>query len=45
MNISQAEHGGNGESIAVVNQSLRWQTPLIYGGKPWRLLHKIIISL
>jgi hypothetical protein len=24
MNISQAEHGGNGESIMVVTQSLRW---------------------
>jgi hypothetical protein len=45
MNISQAEHGGNGVSIAVVNQSLRRPTPAIYGGKPWPLLHKIIINL
>jgi hypothetical protein len=45
MNISQAEHGGNGVSIAVVNQSLRRRTPAIYGGKPWPLLHKIIINL
>lgn len=44
MNISQAEHGGNGESNGVVNQSLKWPTPGIYGGKPRQLLHKIIIN-
>jgi hypothetical protein len=45
MNISQAEHGGNGESLAVVNQSLRRRAPAIHGSKPWPLLHKIIINL
>lgn len=45
MNISQVEHGGNGESIAVVNQSLRRPTPAIYGSKLSLLLHKIIIKL
>jgi hypothetical protein len=44
MNISQAERGENGESIAVVNQSLRQKTPVIYGGKSWPLLHEIIID-
>jgi hypothetical protein len=46
MNISQGEHGGNGESVMVVNQSLRLAGgPSIYGAKPWRLLQKIIIHI
>jgi hypothetical protein len=31
VNISQAERGGNGESVVVVTQSLQPQTPVIYG--------------
>jgi hypothetical protein len=41
MNISQPEHGENGESIAVVNQSL--PRPSIYGTGFSILLLKIII--
>jgi hypothetical protein len=42
MNISQPEHGENGESVAVVNQSL--QHPSIYGTVLAIVLLKIIIN-
>ena len=42
MNISQREHGENGESVAVVNQSLL--APSIYGTAIAILLLKIIIN-
>jgi hypothetical protein len=42
MNISQPEHGENGESVAVVNQSLLH--PSIYGTGLGILLLKIIIN-
>jgi hypothetical protein len=42
MNISQPEHGENGESVAVVNQSLLH--PSIYGTAIAILLLKIIIN-
>jgi hypothetical protein len=42
MNISQPEHGENGESVVVVNQSLRY--PSFYGTVLAIMLLKIIIN-